>query len=112
LPDGVILNADPVTGEVMAGVVAAAGEAAAGSSSLTVAKYTPASFGVPASLHIVMINSVGYHLGACATIQFNVATGASFPASSAFSVSNFYAKGLNGLGLSGITGTPMSVEGL
>jgi hypothetical protein len=112
LPDGVIVNADPITGEVMAGVVTGVGEAAAGSNYLTVAKYTPASIGVPARLHIVLVNSLGYHVGAFATIQFSVATGASFPATSSFSVASTFAKGLDGTGISGITCAPSSVEGI
>lgn len=112
LPAGVILDADPVTGETAAGVVSVSGEAAVGSSSLAVAKYTPAAIGASATLHIVLINVSGFHLGEFATVNFGLATGAGFPVSGAFAVTNFSAKALNGSTLSGITAVPSTVAGL
>jgi len=112
LPAGVIVDADPLTGVVTDGIVTISGVAAVGTRNVIVAKYTPASIGTPANLHIIMANGLGFNLGEFATIQFDLATGASFPAANAFSVTTFSAKGLNGAGLSGITAAPVSATGI
>jgi hypothetical protein len=117
LPAGVIVAADPLTGETAPGVVTMSGEAAVGdavpaANKVAVAKYTPASIGSPAQLHIVMANAVGFVPGEFVTIQFDLATGTSFPTASAFSVASFFAKGLDGSGLAGITAAPASVQGI
>jgi hypothetical protein len=112
LPAGVILNADPITGETASGVVSVSGEALVGSNNLAVAKYTPASIGTPARLHIVLVNVSGFRLGEFATVQFDLATGAGFPLSSAFTVMSFSAKGLDGSGLSGMSAVPSAEAGI
>lgn len=112
LPTGIIVAADPLTGVVTDGVVTISGVAAVGTRNVTVAKYTPASSGTPAQLHVIMANGLGFPLGEFVTIQFDLTTGATFPAASAFSVTNFFAKGLDGAGLSGITTAPVSVGGI
>ena len=110
LPDGVILNADPATGEVATGTITISGVAAAGSNNLAAAKFTPASGGVPANLHIAVINLSGFNLGEFATIRFGLATGAALPLSDAFTVTSFSAKALDGSGLTGVAAAP-SVRG-
>jgi len=112
LPDGVILNADPATGAVATGTVTISGVAAAGSNNLAVAKFTPASGGVPANLHIAIINVSGFSLGEFATIRFDLATGAALPLSNAFTVTSFSAKALDSSALSGVTAAPPSVQGI
>jgi len=112
LPAGIIVDADPLTGMVADGVVAISGVAAVGTRNGTVAKFSPASIGTPANLHVVMANGLGFPLGEFITIQFDLATGATFPAANAFSVTNFFAKGLDGALLSGITAAPLSVGGI
>jgi hypothetical protein len=115
LPAGVTVAADPVTGEVTNGVVTASGVAAVqtiGTQNVITARYAPASSATPAQLHIVMANMPGFNLGEFVTIQFDLTTGTSFPAANAFNVTNFFAKGLDGLGLSGITAAPSSATGL
>jgi hypothetical protein len=112
LPDGVILNADPVTGEVAAGTITISGVAAVGSNNVAAAKFTPASGGVPANLHIAIINVSGFGLGEFAMVRFGLATGAGLPASDAFAVTNFSAKALDGSGLGGVTAAPPSVVGI
>lgn len=112
LPAGIIVDADPLTGVVADGVVTISGVAAVGTRNVTVAKYTPASIGTLANLHIIMANALGFPLGEFVTIQFDLTTGATFPAANAFSVTNFFAKGLDGAGLSGITAAPVSVVGI
>jgi hypothetical protein len=112
LPAGVIVDADPLTGEVAAGVVSISGAAAVGNNNLVVAKYTPASIGIPALLHIVMANDLGFGLGEFASIQFQTTTGATFPLSNQFFAVSFFAKGFNGAGLVGVTAAPLSVEGI
>jgi hypothetical protein len=112
LPAGIIVDADPLTGVVADGVVTISGVAAVGTRNMSVAKYTPASIGTPALLHVIIANAFGFHLGEFATIQFDLATGATFPAANAFSVTNFFAKGLDGAGLNGITAAPASVAGI
>ncbi len=79
LPAGVIVDADPLTGEATAGVVSISGVAAVGNNSLVVAKYTPASIGLPALLHIAMLNDLGFGLGEFVTIQFKRPPGRSSP---------------------------------
>jgi hypothetical protein len=111
LPAGIIVDADPITGVVADGVVTISGVAAVGTRNVTVAKYTPAAIGVPAKLHVIMANGLGFPLGEFVTILFDLTTGASFPVANAFSVTSFFAKGLDGAGLSGITATPLSVAG-
>lgn len=76
------------------------------------AKYTPASIGAPARLHIVLINVSGFHLGEFATIRFDLATGAGFPVSSAFAVTGFSAKALDSSTLSGIAVVPSTAAGI
>jgi hypothetical protein len=112
LPDGVILNADPVTGEVAAGTITVSGVAAAGSNNLAAAKFTPASGGVPANLHIAVISVSGFNLGEFATIHFDLASGAALPLSNAFTVTSFSAKALDSSALSGVTAAPPSVVGI
>ena len=112
LPAGVIVDADPLTGEAAAGVVSISGAAAVGTSSLVVAEYTPASIGVPALLHIVMVNNLGFGLGEFVTIQFTTTTGGIFPLTNQFFAVSFFAKGFNGAALSGVTAAPLSVEGI
>jgi hypothetical protein len=112
LPDGVILNADPATGEVAAGTITVSGAAAAGSNNIAAAKFTPASGGVPANLHIAIINVSGFSLGEFATIRFGLATGAALPLPNAFTVTSFSAKALDGSPLSGVTAAPPSVQGI
>ena len=112
LPAGVTVAADPVTGEVVNGVVTVSGGAAFGTQNLTVAKLTPASAATPAQLHISMANMPGLNLGEFATVQFDLTTGTPLPAASAFTVKSFLARGLDGAGLSGITAAPLSVGGI
>jgi len=115
LPAGVTVAADPVTGEVPNGVVTVSGVAAAGTlgtKNATVAKYAPASTVTPAQLHIVMANAPGFNLGEFATVLFDLATGTALPTADAFTVTGFLARGLDGAGLSGITGAPASVAGI
>lgn len=115
LPAGVTVAADPNTGEVTTGAVAVSGVATArtlGTQNVTVAKFTPASTVTPAQLHIVMANVPGFGVGEFAAVQFDLATGTALPAADAFTVSSCIAKGLDGLGLSGITAAPASVAGI
>lgn len=112
LPAGVIVDADPLTGEAAAGVVSISGVAAVTGSGLSVAKYTPASIGVPALLHIVMVNNLGFGLGEFVTIQFSTTTGATFPMTSQFFVTSFLAKGFDGAGLAGVIAAPAAIEGV
>jgi hypothetical protein len=112
LPAGIIVDADPLTGIVADGVVTISGGAAVGTRNMAVAKYTPASIGTPAQLHIIIANALGFPLGEFVTIQFDLTIGATFPAANAFSVTNFFAKGLDGTGLSGITAAPVSARGI
>src|SRR6185369_47484 len=72
LLDGIIVTADPLTGVTADGVVTISGGAAVGTSNAAVAKYTPASIGVPAKLHIIIANGLGFNLGEFVTIQFNL----------------------------------------
>ena len=107
LPAGVAVQADSITGEVAAGVVAISGVAAVGVNNLVSAKYTP---GTPGRLHMILINTTGFGLGEFVTIKFNLATGGSFPASKdAFSVSAFSVKDLSSNALVGVTAAPASL---
>jgi hypothetical protein len=112
LPAGVIVNADPLTGQTADGVVTISGAAAVGINTLSVAKFTPASIGSPGLLHIAMLNGSGFGLGEFVTIQFGTTAGANFPLSTQFSTTTFSAKGVNGAALSGVTAAPLSVEGI
>jgi len=110
LPAGVKVNADAATGEAAADAITVSGVAFGGGSKLTAAKFTPAAGGVPAQLHILLINAEGFGLGEFATIRFEV-EGGSFPAGvNTFFVTGFAAKGLDGTPLSGITAAPASVS--
>ena len=114
LPAGVTVAADPNTGEVTTGAITVSGAAAGtfGTQNVTAAKFTPASTVTPAQLHIVMANVPGFSVGEFATVQFDLATGTALPAADAFTVTGCIAKGLDGLGLSGITAAPASVAGI
>ena len=112
LPPGIIVNADPITGIVTDGVVTISGVAAVGTSNVTVAKFSPASIGTSANLHVIMANGLGFPLGEFVTIKFDLTTGATFPTANSFSVTKFIAKGLDGAALSGITAAPASVVGI
>jgi len=112
LPPGVIVDADPLTGQTANGVVTISGGAAVGSNPVSVAKYTPAAIGTPGQLHIALLNSAGFGLGEFVSVQFSTTTGANFPLSNQFSTVNFLAKGSNGAGLAGVTSAPLSVEGM
>ena len=115
LPAGVTVAADPNTGEVTTGAVTVSGVASAGTlgtQNVTVAKFTPASTVTPAKLHIVMANVPGFNVGEFASVRFDLATGTALPTAAAFTMSSFFAKGLDGLGLGGITAAPISVVGI
>jgi hypothetical protein len=114
LPAGVTVAADPNTGEVTTGAITVSGAAAGtfGTQKVAVARFTPASTVTPAQLHIVMANVPGFSVGEFATVQFDLATGTALPAADAFTVTDCIAKGLDGLGLSGITAAPASVAGI
>jgi hypothetical protein len=112
LPAGIIVDADPFSGVVADGVVTISGVAAVGTRNVTVAKYTPASIGYPAQLHVIMANALGFSLGEFVSIRFDLTTGASFPAANLFKVTSFFAKGLDGAGLSGITAAPITAVGI
>jgi hypothetical protein len=112
LPLGVTVDYDRITGETPPGIVMIAGVADFGNNNVVVAKFTPAFFGTPALLHIVVINSNGFGLGEFADIQFNVIPGGLFPPAVAFIPVNFFAKGLNGVGLIGVAAVPLFVEGI
>lgn len=108
LPAGVAVQADSITGEVAAGVVAISGVADVGVDKLVAAKHTP---GTPGRLNISLINTAGFGLGEFATIKFNLAAGGSFPASKeTFSVSAFSAKDLSSNALVGVTAAPASLS--
>jgi Glucodextranase, domain B len=111
LPAGVTIDADPSSGEAATGAVTVSG-AAAGSNSLVVAKYAPAGAGVPATLHMVLLNAAGFHPGEFATVRFNVAAGAGFPALNAFTVADFTARGVDSSVLGGVTAAASSVAGV
>ena len=107
LPVGVKVQADSITGEVAAGVVAISGVAAVGDSKLVSAKYTP---GAPGRLHIALVNTTGFGAGEFATIKFDLVAGGSFPASKdAFSVSGFTVKGQDSVALVGVTAAPAAL---
>jgi hypothetical protein len=113
LPDGIVVAADPTTGEVTADSVTISGAAAVGTNKLIVAKVTPSSATAPASLSLSLINAAGFGIGECVTIRFTMAPGAHFPAGPAsFSVTGVTAKGTDGLALNGITAAPTFLSGL
>lgn len=112
LPAGVIVHADPITGEVAAGVVTVSGVASVGGNRLSSARFTPASGGSPAKLQVILVNVAGFGPGEFVTIRFDLAGGASFPAADAFSVTSLFAKGRDGSGLAGITAAPAAVAGI
>ncbi len=109
LPAGVSVNADPATGEVASGVVTISG-AAAGANNLAAAKYVPATDKAPAQLHIAMLNSAGFPLGEFVSIKFDQTAGTSLSESTAFTVANFSARGIDGSTLSGVRAAPLSVD--
>jgi hypothetical protein len=112
-PAGVVVDADG-TGEPASGVVTVSGVAAVGDNTLTAAKFTPASGGNPAQLHIALVNATGFGLGEFVTVKFKLAAGGALPAGKdAFTVTGFAAKGLSSATtLAGITAAPSSVGGL
>jgi hypothetical protein len=79
LPDYVTVTADPATGEVAGGVMLGSGVAAPDTSknlfALVSGKYQEATGTAPASLHIMIIRSVGFGAGEFLTISCNVAAG-------------------------------------
>jgi hypothetical protein len=109
-PAGVTVLDDAITGEAAAGVVTISGPATADKNVLSSAKFTPASGGTPAQLHIAFASVTGFGTGEFATIKFDLDAGVSFPAgASAFSISGFSAVEADGSQLSGITASPVSV---
>lgn len=112
LPAGVTVQADPLTGEVLPGAVTISGVAAGGSNKLSMATFTPASGGSSAKLRMVLVNVGGFGTGEFVTLRFNLASGATFPAADAFSVTSLFAKGPDGSGLAGITVPLPSVAGI
>jgi hypothetical protein len=110
LPLGITVDFDPTTGITADGVVTLSGVADFGNNNFIVAKYTPAFFGTPALLHIVMRNMNGFSLGEFATIQFNVFPNGIFPTQDEFIPVNLYVRGFTGLGLQGVAVVPLSVE--
>lgn len=101
-PDGITVVADTVSGETGTGVVSITGDAGKGGSS--VAKFTAASTGTPAQLHITLINTNGFGVGDFATIKVDRDPGGSFPTSpAAFSISSATVEELSGPFLSGVT---------
>jgi hypothetical protein len=102
LPDGITVVADAVSGETGTGVVTITGEAGKNGSSF--AKFTAASTGTPAKLHITLINTNGFGPGDFAMIMVDRDPGGSFPTDpAAFSVSSATVEGLSGPFLSGVT---------
>jgi hypothetical protein len=112
MPLGITVDYDQITGLTAPGVVSISGVANFGNNNTVVAKYTPAFFGTPALLHIVLQNQNGFGLGEFATVQFNVIPGGLFPPADSFIPVNFFAKGLNGVGLIGVAAVPLSVDGV
>ncbi len=110
LPLGVTLDHDRTTGITADGVVTISGVADFGNNNIIAAKYTPAFFGVPALLHIVMRNMNGFGLGEFTSIQFNVIPNGIFPTLDEFIPVNLYVRGFTGLGLQGVAVVPLSVE--
>ena len=110
LPLGITVDYDRITGITADGVVTLSGVADFGNNNFIVAKYTPAFFGTPALLHIVMRNMNGFGLGEFATIQFDVIPNGIFPAPDEFIPVNLYVRGFTGLGLQGVAVVPLSVE--
>lgn len=102
-PAGVTVAANAATGEPAAGVVTASG-VAVGNNDLVEAKFTPASGGSPAQIHVALVNVDGFGPGEFVTIKFDVDAGGSFPAgASAFSVTGVTATGTRSGPLAGIT---------
>lgn len=109
-PGGVKVDADTTTGETVVGVVAASG-VAVGTNTLVTGKFIPASGTTPAQLRIGLINSAGFNPGEFVSINFNLDSGGTFPASAtAFSVADFAAKGLSGTPLDGISVSDISMQ--
>jgi hypothetical protein len=99
----VTVSADAATGEPAADVVTASG-VATGNNDLVAAKFTPASGGSPAQLHVALVDVAGFGPGEFATVKFDVDAGGSFPASaSAFSIAGFTATGTRSGQLNGVT---------
>lgn len=112
MPLGITVDYDPITGVTPAGIVTISGVANFGNNNIIVAKFTPAFFATPALLHIVLQNPNGFGLGEFAAVQFNVIPGGIFPPANSFIPVNFFAKGLNGVGLIGVAVVPLFVEGI
>lgn len=111
LPVGVRVNANATTGETAAGVITISGVAASGDNKMATAKFTPASAGTQAQLHIFLIHAAGFGLGEFVTIKFDLDTGGNFPPTkNAFDMAGFAAKGLNGSPISGVTAAPSSMS--
>lgn len=112
LPLGVTVDYDRITGVTAPGIVTISGVANFGNNNVIVAKFTPAFFGTPGLLHIVLQNPNGFGLGEFAAVQFNMIPGGVFPVVDSFIPVNFFAKGITGLGLVGVAAVPLAVEGI
>jgi hypothetical protein len=97
LPSGVAVAADPVSGEVSAGVLHPVDSAA-----LAGARYQPATAGAQGSLTLNIVDPVGFTVGALATLNCTIAPGTAL-SGAGFTLEGFSAKDLNGAALPGIT---------
>jgi hypothetical protein len=97
LPAGVTLPADPVTGEVSAGLLHPADAAA-----FAGARYLPATTGAKASVKVNIADPTGFGIGGLATLTCSVAPGVSVNVSD-FSLDGFSARDANAAVIPGIT---------
>lgn len=113
LPDGAAVTADPLTGEALLGAVTVSGAAALGSNTLLTTNVIPAAGSAPSQVAIRMINSSGFGIGECITINFTRTAGGTYPASAAaFILTGVAVKGPDGLPLAGVTVAPTRLLGL
>ena len=97
LPAGVTLSANPISGEVPAGVLQTAHSGA-----LSGARYLPATAAAQASVRVNITDPGGFAVGDLATLACNVAPGAALN-TAGFSLDGFSARDTNGAAIAGIT---------
>jgi hypothetical protein len=99
LPTGMSVKSVTTPPETDSGVVVASGVAAANSTVLST--YTPATSLTTGKVRVLLANSIGFGTGEFMTVHCDIASG-STTTTSDFSVSDFVAKDLNGVAISGL----------